>query len=229
MMIKFRTNLKALALLPLLGWLFICFFPGVFSSGVVTLDSIQIFKNHEILNAKPTVYFRCKGENRTILPDVKKTHVVYTFKGEESWQPLTELPDKKCKRCGFYEMDSLKSDDVFDEWELCSSDFIVPDGNYVHSKDKEFNATFFCPKCVHLENSTDHASGSHHGADTGMRMHVFLVVLISAVVSTVSIVGAVAAYRYWQWRKREQDQARFLKLFEEGDDIEDELDLGQVL
>ncbi|XP_043698305.1 uncharacterized protein LOC122649022 [Telopea speciosissima] len=228
MTIRFWTNLKARALL-LLGSLFICFFPGVFSSGVVTLKSIQIFKTHELFNAKPTVYFHCEGENRTIFPDVKKTDVVYTFKGEESWQPLTELPDKKCKRCGLYELDILKPADVFDEWEFCSSDFLDSDGTYVHSKDKEFDATFLCPQCVHLENSSDHASGSHHGADTGKRMHVLLVILISAIVSTVSILGVVAAYRYWQRRKREQDQARFLKLFEDGDDSEDELGLGQVL
>ncbi|XP_042512122.1 uncharacterized protein LOC122087164 isoform X2 [Macadamia integrifolia] len=228
MTIRFLTNFKARALL-LLGSIIICILPGVFSSGVVTLKSIQIFKTHELFNAKPTVYFNCEGENRTIFPDVKETHVVYTFKGEESWQPLTELPDKKCKRCGLYEMDILKSADVFDEWEFCSSDFLDPDGNYVHFKDKEFNATFLCPQCVHLDNNSDHASGSHHGADTGKGMHVILVVLISAIVSTLSILGAVAAYRYWQWKKRQQDQARFLKLFEDGDDIEEELGLGPVL
>lgn len=59
-------------------------------------------------------------------------------------------------------------------------------------------------------------------------MHVAVVILISALVSTVFILGLLAAYKYWQKRKREQDQARFLKLFEEGDDIEDELGLGPL-
>jgi cbb3-type cytochrome oxidase subunit 3 len=45
----------------------------------------------------------------------------------------------------------------------------------------------------------------------------------------VFVLGVAAAYKYWQKKKREQDQARFLKLFEDGDDIEDELGLGTVL
>lgn len=57
-------------------------------------------------------------------------------------------------------------------------------------------------------------------------MHVALIILISAVVSTVVIFGVVGVYKYWQKKKREQDQARFLKLFEDGDDVEDELGLG---
>jgi cbb3-type cytochrome oxidase subunit 3 len=60
-------------------------------------------------------------------------------------------------------------------------------------------------------------------------MHVAVIILICVVISTVSILGVVAAYKYWQKKKREQDQARFLKLFEDGDDIEDELGLGTVI
>lgn len=70
------------------------------------------------------------------------------------------------------------------------------------------------------------ASDSHVGEK---RMHAALIILISVVVSTVFILGVVAAYRYWQKKKRAQDQARFLKLFEDGDDLEDELGLGNVL
>lgn len=70
------------------------------------------------------------------------------------------------------------------------------------------------------------ASGSHGGRGG---MHVALVILISVLVSIVLILGMVAAFKFWQKRKRQQDQARFLKLFEEGDDIEDELGLGSVL
>lgn len=62
-------------------------FLGLISSAVVTLDSIEILDPHEWI-VKPTVYFACKGENRTVLPDVTKTGVVYTFKGEESWQVI---------------------------------------------------------------------------------------------------------------------------------------------
>lgn len=52
-----------------------------------------------------------------------------------------------------------------------------------------------------------------------------MVVIISALVSIAATAITVTAYKYWQKRKREQDQARFLKLFDEGDDIEDELSL----
>lgn len=56
------------------------------SAAIVTLDSIEIFRTHEWLKSEPTVYFKCKGENQTILPDVKKKNLLYSFKGEESWQ-----------------------------------------------------------------------------------------------------------------------------------------------
>jgi hypothetical protein len=59
---------------------------GLVFSAVVTLSSIEIFKTHEWLRPTPTVYFRCTGDNKTYLPDVKKKHLLYAFKGEESWQ-----------------------------------------------------------------------------------------------------------------------------------------------
>lgn len=65
---------------------------GLVLPAVVTLKSMEIFKTHEWLpNAKPAVYFRCKEENKTALPDVKKANVLYHFKGEESWQVGTCL------------------------------------------------------------------------------------------------------------------------------------------
>ncbi|XP_020571668.1 uncharacterized protein LOC110018644 isoform X3 [Phalaenopsis equestris] len=158
---------------------------GMFSSKSVILSSIEIFKTHEWLSPQPVIYFHCQGENKIILPDVKEKNFVYKFKGIESWQPIAGFPDKKCKRCGLYELDRLKSDDVFDEWELCPDEFL--EGNYVHYKQKEFNATFACTECM-------------------TRV-------------------AFGIYKYWQKRKREQNQARFLKLFDEGDDIDNELDL----
>ena len=67
-----------------------------------------------------------------------------------SVQPLTNFSSKKCKRCGFYEEDSIKSDDVFDEWEFCPSDFTAHGGEYIRFKEKEFNATFLCPECLSI-------------------------------------------------------------------------------
>ncbi|KAJ0979399.1 hypothetical protein J5N97_014873 [Dioscorea zingiberensis] len=200
---------------------FISLLPGILSSRVVTLGSIEIFTTHEWLPSKPIVYFQCQGENRTLLPDVKESHLRYTFKGEESWQPLTELTEKKCKRCGLFEMDSFKPDDVFDEWELCPDVFV--DGKYIHFKDKEVNATFICLQC-----SADDGAQSSSSNRANRKTNVALVIVVSLLASILTIIGTTVVYKYWQKRKREQDQARFLKLFEEGDDIEDELGLDPV-
>lgn len=203
--------------------LFLNLFPGCVLSAVVTLDSMKIYKTHEWLKSKPTVYFHCKGENKTELPDVKEVNISYTFKAEESWQPLTEFASKKCKRCGFYEKDIVKSDDVFDEWELCASDFSDSDGKFRRTKENEFDATFLCTQCVSLVAGPNAALSSHKERKG---MHLALVMLITVLVSTVLVLGIFSAYKYWQKKKRQQDQARFLKLFEDGDDIEDELGLG---
>uniref|UniRef100_A0A2P2J5P0 DUF7953 domain-containing protein n=1 Tax=Rhizophora mucronata TaxID=61149 RepID=A0A2P2J5P0_RHIMU len=211
----------------LISWIILSCIPGFVLSAVVTLDSIKIYKTHELFGTKPTVYFHCQGGNKTELPDVGKVNFTYSFKGEESWQPLTEFTSKKCKRCGFYEKDTFKSDDVFDEWEFCPSGFKGSDEKYRRIKEKEFDATFLCPQCASLvagegSNST---LGTHNGRKG---MHLALVILIGALVSTIFVLMTVVIYKYWQKKKREQDQARFLKLFEDGDDIEDELGLGTV-
>ncbi|KAM7263474.1 hypothetical protein ACFE04_001157 [Oxalis oulophora] len=193
--------------------------PGVILSAVVTLDSMSIFHTHDWFKTEPKVYFSCKGENMTELPDVKNANEVYTFKGEESWQPLTEFTGVKCKRCGLYEKETIKSDDVFDEWEFCPSDF-DSDGKYTKVKEKEFNATFLCAQCG---VSSPPPVSAHHEAKW---THIGIVILISIVVSAVMLFGTVIGYKYWQKRKRQQDQARFLKLFEDEDDMEDELSIG---
>ncbi|XP_022767458.1 uncharacterized protein LOC111311897 isoform X2 [Durio zibethinus] len=224
MLIRHRLNSRIFFRF-LIWWIFFSCFSGLISSAVVTLDSIEIFNKHEwILN--PTVYFVCKGENRTVLPDVTKTGFVYSFKGEESWQPLTKLESKKCKRCGFYEKDTIKSDDVYDEWEFCASDFKASDGKYILFKEKELNVTFRCPECTTLPAASNTAPKKNDDVD---RMHVAVVILISVLISTVTIIALVVAYKCWQKKKRQQDQARFLKLFEEGDEIEDELGLDNVI
>ncbi|KAG9453738.1 hypothetical protein H6P81_006642 [Aristolochia fimbriata] len=123
---------------------------------------------------------------------------------------------------------TLKSDDIFDEWELCPDEFLGPGGKYVHIKEKEFSATFSCPECVHQPG--DHV-GSHKSKENhpAKGVNLTLVILVIVIAAIVSFAGMLAAYRYWQRRRREQDQALFLKLFEEGDDIEDELSLGHVI
>ncbi|KAL6645785.1 hypothetical protein ACP70R_017393 [Stipagrostis hirtigluma subsp. patula] len=201
----------------------ICSLPGSFSLRLVTLDTVEIFTTHEWFSSKPTVYFRCNGENKTYLPDMKEKNMLYAFKGEESWQPLTELPEKKCKRCGLYEEDAFRPD-VFDEWELCSSDF--KDGKYTHFKEGQFNATFLCPNCT--ASSGD--SGAHErSSEVAKKTSVLVIIIVSVLASVIVIIALFGGYKYWQKKRRERDQARFLKLLEEGDDIEDELGLGNEL
>ncbi|KAH1070526.1 hypothetical protein AAZX31_03G156900 [Glycine max] len=207
---------------------FFTYFPGLIISADMTLSSIEIFTTHELLKATPTVYFLCKGDNKTELPDIKKPHLLYSFKGEESWQPLTNFSGKKCKRCGIYEED-IFSDDVFDEWELCPSDFTTPDGRYAHFKEKEFNASFLCPECLSFSGVSVSAPPAENHNPNKKGMNVAVIILLSILGSTILILGMLGTYKYWQKRKREQDQARFLKLFEEGDDIEDELGLGTII
>ena len=150
--------------------------------------------------------------------------MIYTFKGEESWQPLTELPEKKCKRCGLYEQDMFRND-VFDEWELCSSDF--KDGKYTHFKEGQFNATFLCPNCtVSVGDAAAHHSSSEVEAK---KTSVAVTIIVSVLASVIVVLALFGAYKYWLKKKRERDQLRFLKLFEEGDDMDDELGLSNEL
>lgn len=197
--------------------LILLFFPsGSVSSGIVTLKSIQIFTTHGLLSrpifssyglvTAPTVYFNCQGENKTNLPDVKKKNSLYTFKDEESWQPVTEFLNKKCKRCGFYEKNIIMSDGVFDEWEFCPSDFKASDGVYVRLKDKEVSATFYCPECVPRHGrdvvARNHTLRSDNGGTKGNRMRVTSVIFIAVLASNGFIIGVL--YRYWLRKKSMQ-------------------------
>lgn len=67
----------------------VCLVTRIVLSTVVTLDSMKIYRTQEWLDAKPTIYFSCKGENITVLPDVKQVNVSCTFK--ESWQVRVRL------------------------------------------------------------------------------------------------------------------------------------------
>ncbi|KAG8096475.1 hypothetical protein GUJ93_ZPchr0013g36514 [Zizania palustris] len=126
---------------------------GSYSQRLVTLDTIDIFTNNEVLPSSiPTVYFQCNGEAKVYLTDVKEANIVYTFKGKESWQPLTELPENKCKQCGLYEEDIGDGDDIYDAWQLCSTDF--KDGKCTHFKQGQFRGTFLCPDCTASSSST---------------------------------------------------------------------------
>ncbi|KAI3683773.1 hypothetical protein L1987_84288 [Smallanthus sonchifolius] len=203
--------------------------PELLLSAVVTLHTLEIYTTHEWVST-PTIYFQCNGENKTVLPDVKDKNTVYTFRGEESFQPLTDFKSTKCKRCGFYEKDRITSDDVFDEWEFCPSDFKSDDGRYIRTKAKELNATFLCPECVKkgMPKSSDNVTPTHE-KDDGMHWSIKLIIGITVVASTILLImGLIVAYKHWLKRKRQQEQARFLKLFEDTDDREDELGIGPL-
>ncbi|EPS58760.1 hypothetical protein M569_16053 [Genlisea aurea] len=210
-------------------------FPALISAAAVTLDSIEILNIHEWIPSDPTIFFRCKGENRTILPDVREKEVKYTFKGVESWQPLTELRDVKCKRCGLYEKTVIRLEEEYDEWELCPSDFTGSDGRYVHSKDKEFTATFLCSECASLAKGSKTAS-SDEQSDRSSRVEddsdetpvAAAIVVVVILCVGFMILGSIWFHRWWRMRKRRQQQARFMKLFEDADEMDDELGIGPL-
>lgn len=127
----------------------------------VYLRNMTIFQTHEWFGA-PRVYFRCTdNETKVYLPDVTFPGQHYAFTSYESWQPLTTLPALKCKRCGFYEADTIKSDDVFGEWELCPLDF-SSNGSLSKLVEGEFMASFYCRDCAPSEQKTP-AGGSPSG------------------------------------------------------------------
>lgn len=55
---------------------------------------------------------------------------------------------------------------------------------------------------------------------------IAVIIVVSVLASVLVVTALFEGFRYWQKKKRERDQARFLKLFEEGDDLEDELGLS---
>ncbi|KAJ0735898.1 hypothetical protein HanPI659440_Chr11g0437511 [Helianthus annuus] len=62
-----------------------------------------------------------------------------------------------------------------------------------------------------------------------MHWSMIIIIGLSVVSSTVLLItGLLLAYKIWQKRKRQQDQARFMKLFEDTDEIEDELGIGPL-
>ncbi|KAL8154281.1 hypothetical protein V2J09_012041 [Rumex salicifolius] len=207
--------------------IFLSFFPGSILSAVVTLKSVKLYATSHTWTAKnPKVFFQCTGEKKTFLPDVVKAGVLYNFKGEESWQPVTDLQTKKCKRCGIYE-DLIAPDHVFDEWELCSSNFDTADHHYTVFKEDEVIATFMCQECSSLTADPPPVKKSSK-SDGGKSHSVILQLLIIVVVAVIVIGVPMALYKWWQKRKRQRQQARFMRLFDEDDDLDDELGLKDM-
>ncbi|XP_024400088.1 uncharacterized protein [Physcomitrium patens] len=205
---------------------------GVKADGNVTLHSLTIFSTHEWFGAKPEVYFQCQGEDVVHLPDVEVKGQLYKFSGQESWQPLTTLVGKKCKLCGLFEKDMLK-DDKFDQWELCPSDFNSnSDGAYFRLKEKEFNLTLSCPDCNIVESGIPYGVAADpeftNEPEKNRTHHGWTAVIV--VFSLLSLAGcAFVAYSQWRRKQRELQQARFIKLFEDDDFLDEELGLKDGL
>jgi hypothetical protein len=137
----------------------------------------------------------------------------------------------KCKRCGLYEKDKIKSDDIFDEWELCPLDFSQdPDVHYFHSKDKEFNMTLSCPQC-NVTKSEDNMSSPESNPPGEKRATKHGIVVAMIVIGVLSLVGLVAlvAFSLWRRKQRQEAQARFVQLFEDDDFLDEEADLKDDL
>ncbi|XP_074268921.1 uncharacterized protein LOC141592215 [Silene latifolia] len=160
-------------------------FPGNVAAAVVTLHNIYLYDTLDLIG-DPTVYFKCKGENKTVLPDVKQAGVLYTFTRKESWQPLTNFSSGKCKRCGLYEKDNFPwpSSDVFYEWNLCPPSFKSPDGLYFFVRERRFFATFSCPPCPHLDAVPydDGPELRRLRVEVGIGLLIIIVVVISVIV-----------------------------------------------
>lgn len=106
---------------------------------------------------------------------------------------------------------------MFDEWELCPDEF--HDGIYVHYKEKEFNATFKCSDCAASVGS------ANPNPSVDKKLNLAMAILVGVLTSLVTSAAIFGLFKYWRKRKREQNHARFLKLFDEGDDFDDELEL----
>ncbi|KAL3684509.1 hypothetical protein R1sor_002531 [Riccia sorocarpa] len=217
-----RTAGRLRAVLPIV--LLLMFVSEVVADGNVTLESITIFKTHEWFGRKPTVYFQCHGEGKVYLPDVLEKGFSYRFLGQESWQPLTTLPGAKCKRCGIYEKDTTKADDTFYEWELCPKAFSPVDGRYELFQEGEFNATFTCSDCVPQSIGGD-AMNVDEEEEEGEDKGVVTVLLILFVILVVLVGLGVVAYSKWRQNQRAEQQARFMKMFEDDHDLDAELGL----
>ncbi|ESQ40178.1 hypothetical protein EUTSA_v10016063mg [Eutrema salsugineum] len=142
---------------------------------------------------------------------------------------MTEISGEKCKRCGIYEQGSLVSAKEFDEWELCPSDFSASQ-IYMHFKEKEMNATFVCHGCAKLESVSAEAKTSSSSKEEGDNGSTVAIAIVAGVLcAALVVVGGVFVFRHSKRMKLQRDQARFMKLFEESDETEDELGLEPVI
>ncbi|KAG6547681.1 hypothetical protein Mapa_011131 [Marchantia paleacea] len=227
--VPYRTARTGYLLCVLLPLIMLLLASGVGADGNVTVESITLFKAHEWFGRKPTVYFQCREEQKVYLPDVVEKNLQYSFLGQESWQPLTTLYGTKCKRCGIYEEDTVKADDTFYEWELCPKAFTSPDGRYEVIQENEFNATFICKDCIPQSTDGQAVKTENEEEEEKGEKGAGLAFLIIVLVFVVLVGLGVVAYTKWRQKQRAEQQARFVKMFEDDDDLDAELGLKDDL
>ncbi|CAI5986358.1 unnamed protein product [Closterium sp. NIES-65] len=158
----------------------------------VSLESVTLFKRFSWYGT-PSVYIECDSANRTYLPAVNSTLTWFTFQGNESWQPVTQLDHGQCRTCGLYERQALwYKDGCFGTWAVCSSNFSDRDsrGLFTFVQPGSFHANLACYACNHT--GVAHAAAeAPTSADTGADVSVFL--WMSVVVAGMGIVIIIAA------------------------------------
>lgn len=161
-------------------------------SSNVTLKSVTLLKKFNWF-FDPFVYFRCKGENETELPWIRKTMQSYNFTGEERWQPIMTLVGQQCKLCGIYQHLWMEDATLY-EWVVCTADFI--DGKKEHVPQwKVPNRIYIsleCNDCIKVPLPLSSPSGNGgDDDDDGFGLGFWIFVLIAALGIIVSIFSFI--------------------------------------
>ncbi|GJP81839.1 hypothetical protein CLOP_g11957 [Closterium sp. NIES-67] len=158
----------------------------------VSLESVTLFKRFS-WHGTPSIYIECDSANRTYLPAVNSTLTWFTFQGNESWQPVTQLEHGQCRTCALYERLALwYKDGCFGTWAVCSGNFSDRDsrGLFTFLQPASFHANLACYACNHT--GTTHATAEAPTTkETDGEVGVF--VWMSVIVAGMGIVIIIAA------------------------------------
>lgn len=86
---------------------------------------------------------------------------------------------------------------MFDEWELCPSDFTAPDGRYIHFKENEFNASFLCSDCLNI-------TGGEFPATFFLGKLLTAIMVLDFTDNCVMVVGSymMPMQQLWSYEKK---------------------------
>eukprot|EP00271_Cylindrocystis_brebissonii_P016102 TRINITY_DN39300_c0_g1_i1.p1 TRINITY_DN39300_c0_g1~~TRINITY_DN39300_c0_g1_i1.p1 ORF type:complete len:260 (+),score=40.41 TRINITY_DN39300_c0_g1_i1:143-922(+) len=176
----------------------------------VTLRNLTIYDLHQgWADVSTNVYFKCSGERKVDLKNVKRTFTRYLYHGHELFQPVTTLPVTKCKYCGLFEEDTWSADDTYGEWTFCYENFTAGRTGLIEIHvPNQFRAIFECKECFELRGGG--------GGDAGVWIVLFWILIGFGV--TVLLVGSVLAAAIV--RKKTVDSAgeensKFIELFDD--------------